>query len=209
VSRLFLTCAGSYVIRLDKVYFEATITGKSHGPDWVKVGGRFSPGSMDAVMRPLNARISTFTSIAQSQESGFTSPSTDRSLTVGSSTESAKSNTFEKRIATGHDVQIFLDYAHMAFDKADYIRLREFIELPPKTRYPEIDDIGCACFLHMKRKKRTHEDHSKKFWATWKKMEDCAEMLRLKKEPCEILRDLSSISQALGCQRTSLQFMQN
>jgi len=187
------------------------ITGKSHGPEWVKVGRRFSTASMDAVMRPLNARICTFTNgmAQQSQELGVASPTTDSPVAVGSSTESTQANNLEKRIATGHDVQIFLDYAHMAFDQTDYVRLREFIELPPKTRYPEIDDIGCACYLHIKRKKRTHEDHSKKFWGTWKKMEDCAELLRLKKEPCQVLRELSNISQALGCQRTSPRIFRN
>jgi len=163
------------------------------------------------VMRPLNARISAFTNniVQPNPESGSASPSTGGTATVGSITESGKTKNFEKRIATGHDVQIFLDYAHMAFDKTDYMRLREFIELPPKTKYPEVDDIGCACYLHIKRKKHTPEDHSKNFWGTWKKMEDCAEMLRLKKEPCEILRDLSNISQALGCQRTSPQSLRN
>jgi hypothetical protein len=187
------------------------ITGESHGPELVKVGRCFSTGSMEAVMRHLNARISAFTNniAQQSQESGSTSSATDGAVTIGSITESGKTNNFEIRIATGHDVQIFLDYAHMAFDKTDYMRLREFIKLPPKTKYPEIDDIGCACYLHVKRKKHTQEDHSKNFWGTWKKMEYCAEMLRLKKEPCEILRDLSNISQALGCQRTGLQSLRN
>lgn len=189
-----LPLIGSYVIRLDKVYFEAMITGKSHGPEWVKIGGRFSAASMEAVMGPLNARISAFTNPGQA--------SSNSTVTVGSPSAA----NFEKRAATGHDVQIFLDYAHMAFDTTDYVHLREFIKLPPKTRYHDIDDIGCACFLHVKKKNRTKEDHGKNFWATWKKMEDCVEMLRLKKEPCEVLRDLSTISQALGCQRTSLPF---
>jgi hypothetical protein len=170
------------------------ITGKSYGPDGVKIGRRFSVGSMEAVMGPLNDRISAFTNPGQASGSF--------AVTVGSPTATSS----EKRTATGHDVQIFLDYAHMAFDTTDYVHLREFIKLPPKTRYHEIDDLGCACFLHLKKKNRTKEDHAKNFWATWKKMEDCADMLRLKKEPCEVLRDLNTISQALGCQRTSLPF---
>lgn len=171
------------------------ITGKSRGPDWVKVGGRFCTGSMEAVMATLNARISRLHNSGQAS-----------SIIIESPTEIAKATSTEKRTATGHDVQIFLDYAHMAFDQADYVRLREFIKLPPKTRYPEIDDIGCACYLHVKRRSRSQDDHGKKFWATWKKMEDCADMLRLKKEPCEVLRELSGISKALGSQRTRLHF---
>ena len=173
------------------------ITGKSHGPESIKVGGRFSPASMVAILQPVNARISAFTNDTSQhfQASASAGSATEIPVKVGSPTQSA-------RAATGYDLQIFLDYAHMEFDKTDYIRLREFIELPPKTSHSEVYDIGCACYLHVKRKKRTQEDHSKKFWATWKKMEECAEMLRLKKQPCEILRDLNKISQALGCQRT-------
>jgi hypothetical protein len=188
------------------------ITGKSHGPESVKIIGRFSESSMCAIIHQVLAQQSpSAKEIALKRR--YSDPSDNAtiasSMTLNHSrTSSSDSRTgddslFENFLTRGYQLERFLDYVFMEFDEVDYNVIRNRLNLP-KIRFTPSDDLNCDCDDH-KRKPVYIEDHgTRTFLRTMEKMVLCARKLKLNRDSSEVLLQLSETSRVLGCQRITL-----
>lgn len=204
------THLATYCIRLDKVYFEAMMTGKNHESCDVRVIGRLSPISMSKIVQFLAQQ--SVSGLGNHIRQAHTNVSDRRSSKTGvtltdpmrtASHDSVPSDpSFEDFLASAYLVEQFLDFAYMAFDEVDYIMIREYLNLP-KITFTETNILDCDCDDHKKKIVHPDDEGTRNFWRTLDKLICCAEKLKLDRDSSEILSHLNATSRAIGCQRIS------